>query len=119
MDELKLKIERIGEKQSVVLENVTLFGSEIPAGFQTDGVTSPRLFWSFVVSPYGLGLFAAVKHDFLLSNADKFNAKRRKDIDRQFYHDLIDSGFSPFRACLAWVGVRIWSKFFILREKLK
>ena len=119
MDELKIKIERIGARQSVVLESTELFGVMIPAGFRFDGASSPRLFWSFVVSPYGLALFAACKHDFLLSNADKYKPKRRKDIDRQFYHDLIDSGINPIRAYTAWIGVRLWSHIFLLREEIK
>jgi len=111
MDGLKIKIERIGERQSVVLEDTELFGVMIPKGFRSDGATSPRLFW-WILSPFTLGLYAAVVHDFQLS-IDGKNAKRRKRIDRMFYYNLRDSGINPVRSYAAYLGVRIWSRWYV------
>lgn len=117
MAELKIKIERIGARQSVVLEDTDLFGVMIPKDFKTDGVTIPRLFW-FILSPFTLGLYAAIVHDFQLSDGDKYNAKRRKQIDKQFYYNLRDSGINLIRSGAAWIGVRIWSHVFILKHRV-
>ena len=118
MDELRIKIERIGARRAVVMEDTELFGVMIPKGFETDGATVPRLFW-FILSPFTLGLYAAICHDFQLSNGDKYIAKRRKEIDKQFKYNLIDSGVNPIRAYASWIGVRIWSYIFLLREKFR
>ena len=48
MAELKIKIERIGARQSVVLEDTELFGVMIPKGFRSDGATSPVYFGSLL-----------------------------------------------------------------------
>ena len=117
MDGLKIQIERIGARQSVVLEDVELFGVMIPKGFRSDGATSPRLFW-FIISPFTLGLYAAIVHDWQLSNGDKYKPKRRKQIDRQFYYNLRESGINIIRASAVWLGVRIWSHVFILKHKV-
>ena len=114
----EIDIKRVGARRAVVLRDVTLFGVEVPEGFETDGATVPRLFW-WILSPFTLGLYAAIVHDFQLSDGDKYKAKRRKQIDKQFYYNLRDSGINPIRAYAVWIGVRIWSYIFLLREKLR
>ena len=116
--EYEVNIKRIGARKAVVLHNVSLFGVSIPEGFETDGASVPRLFW-FIISPFTLALYASIVHDFQLSNPDKYKAKRRKEIDKQFYYNLRDSGINPIRSYAVWLGVRIWSYIFLLREKLR
>jgi hypothetical protein len=113
----EIEIKRIGARRAVVLRNVTLFGVDIPEGFETDGATVPRLFW-WILSPFTLGLYASVTHDFQLSDGDKYKPKRRKQIDKQFYYNLRESGINIIRASAVWLGVRIWSHVFILKHKV-
>ena len=107
----EIDIKRIGARRAVVLSDITLFGVEIPEGFETDGASVPRLFW-FTISPYTRAMYAAIAHDFQLS-VDGKNAKRRKRIDQMFYFNLRDSGINPIRSYAAYLGVRIWSQWYV------
>jgi hypothetical protein len=40
----------------------------VPAGFETDGYSIPRIFWG-LLQPYGQPIEAAVVHDYLYSRA--------------------------------------------------
>ena len=59
----EIDIKRIGARRAVVLRDVTLFGVEIPEGFETDGASVPRLFW-WIISPYTEALYAALRMIF-------------------------------------------------------
>ncbi len=71
------KIEVQGELKLKVLPNgswcelleplhITVLGAKftIPAGFQTDFASVPKMFWS-IIPPMGLYTIAAIAHDFL------------------------------------------------------
>lgn len=107
----EIDIKRIGARRAIVLRDTTLFGVDIPQGFKTDAASVPRLFW-WIISPYTEALYAAVVHDFQLS-VDGKNAKRRKRIDQMFYYNLRDSGINLPRSYAAYLGVRIWSRWYV------
>ena len=46
-------------------DEITLAGVTVPAGFITDGVTSPRILW-WLYPPVGRYFAAAAVHDYLL-----------------------------------------------------
>lgn len=53
----------VGPRKRRYRKAVTIFGVEIPEGFETDGASVPRLFHWFI-SPFGKLYDAAVVHDY-------------------------------------------------------
>lgn len=76
----------------------------IPAGFESDGVTSPRFLWS-LLPPWGHpATRAALLHDHMISVGYP-----RAYCDRQFYLALRAIGVGPVLATVMWLGVRAFS----------
>lgn len=76
----------------------------IPAGFQTDFASIPRIFWP-IQSPYDYkNIGPAILHDFQYTCPN--NLSRRK-IDDIFYSALIDNRVNPVVAYGFWLAVRI------------
>lgn len=75
---------------------------DVPAGFETDFASVPRLPWLFVL--FGdVGHAAAVIHDRLYSAG----LLSRSASDRVLLNALRSSGVSRWRAWLMWAGVRV------------
>lgn len=89
---------------------------EVPSGYKSDGISSPRLLW-WLIPPHGHPASrAAWVHDYLL---DLFRegrphryAPNRKAVDAQFYLALQACGISRWLAWCMWAGVRTnaWKK---------
>ena len=78
----------------------------VPAGFESDGASVPRLFWTTVCPPLDpRAVRAAVAHDWIYRNRPP--GWTRAEADLLFLCFLIEDGLSPFRARLAYCGVRL------------
>ncbi len=75
----------------------------VPAGFQTDFASVPRLPLAYMVVG-GKGRRAAVVHDWCYSNPGRYS---RKVADDLFAEALRTSGYSRLVTGLMWSGVRI------------
>ena len=103
-------LRRISPTDSVVEEDVEIFGVQIPAGYKTDGASVPRVFYN-ILSRYGIGLLAALVHDARYdppadAHGLKWRVLTRKEADKEFYDNLVGSGVSKRRAYLCWTAVR-------------
>ena len=83
----------------------------VPAGFECDGASVPRLLW-FLVTPKidPRSIEAATGHDYGYRNNLKGWTKWM--LDAMFYQMLIKHGLAKWRALLAWLGVflfGLWS----------
>jgi hypothetical protein len=75
---------------------------EVPASFETDFASVPRLPLTFsLLGQYGHA--AAVLHDWLY----RTGSLNREAADRVFFNALRSSGIARWRAYLMWAGVRI------------
>lgn len=78
----------------------------IPEGFEWDGASIPRLFWSVVGSPYSPKFItASLVHDYLI-HIDWDGASR----DQTFYQILLGSGVSYSKSYLMWKSVVYYRK---------
>ena len=80
---------------------VIVNGWVVPAGFVTDGASTPRILWP-VIHPWGKWLKAAILHDWLLTQGDREHA------DHEFYEALVWCGVRRPLAWLMWAGVRAY-----------
>lgn len=85
----------------------------VPAGTMSDGATVPRPLWWFL-PPWGdRGTAAAILHDYLCEALDRGapapGCATRSACDRQFRLAATSLGVAPWRATLAWLGVRAYS----------
>lgn len=99
----------------------------IPAGFEYDGASVPRIVWTLAgIVPDGLIRGAALVHDYIYRYKGKFPPNRwfwrasggdlapvesgkslsRAEADALFYRIMREAGMSRYRAALAYVGVR-------------
>jgi len=77
----------------------------VPIGFITDGASIPRLFWSFVGSPFtGLYRRAALIHDYLYAT----QTTKRSYADRIFLEAMKDLGVSWWKRRVMYLAVRGW-----------
>jgi len=75
---------------------------EVPAGFETDFASVPRLPIIFdLVGEYGHA--AATLHDYLY----RTKVVPRDEADALFYRALRKTGIAKWRAWIMWAGVRI------------
>ena len=85
----------------------------VPAGFQTDGATVPRLFWS-ILPPWGVYGQAAILHDYLCRTrslttyAGEIQRIGYRDIDRAFYDAMKDLGTPLWKRALMYGAVRVY-----------
>lgn len=95
-----------------VQEDTLLLGHVIPKGFKCDGASVPRYFW-WIASPFGIAMYAAIIHDYQLSTfSAQVDAKYRKQVDKEFYNNLRETGMVSWRAWLLYRAVRLWSKIY-------
>lgn len=86
-----------------LLESITLLNFTVPAGFVSDGASTPEFMWSWI-PPVDTYFPAAVVHDYLLETA---TGLRRKDIDKIFYQCLKELKISFFKRYIMYIGVRL------------
>jgi hypothetical protein len=73
-----------------------------PAGFETDGASIPRVFWSIIGGPFdGPYRDAAVVHDRYCVTM----SRPWKDVHRMFYHASLASGVSKLKAKVLYLAV--------------
>lgn len=94
-----------------LLDDISLLGFVVPAGFITDGASTPTFMWPFI-PPVDVYFPAAVVHDYLLETA---SGLRREDIDRIFYQCLKALNIGFFTRYTMYIGVRINS---IIKHRL-
>lgn len=92
-----------------LLRPISFSGIIVPAGFESDGASVPRLLWG-VVFPRDdrQALFGAIMHDFIYrTHPDKWD---RADTDELFL-DLLQQGGVPYvRRIRAYIGVRLFGR---------
>ncbi len=98
-------------------EKTEIFNVEIPANFQTDGASVPRLLWWFI-NPFGIAFHAAIVHDFrcevTVPASGKWRWVKQKNADLEFYYNLKKTGTWWIQRVLAYYGVRLFD--FIVRR---
>ena len=78
----------------------------VPAGFESDGASVPRLFWTMVCPPLDHhAVRAGVAHDYIYREQPP--DWTRKEADKMFLCFLIEDGLPPLQARLAYWGVRL------------
>lgn len=85
-------------------EPLSLFGFTVPAGFFSDGATTPRWSWA-LFPPLDRYAEAAFLHDYLLVK----KPVPRHEADHFFRRALLDLGVKPWRAWVMYYAVRIHS----------
>lgn len=93
-----LKTEKIGRRRWRVIEDFR----GVPAGFEFDGASVPRLFWP-ILDPASEGFEAACLHDFNLSRGIAWRTAAAA-----LYLDLICYGVPRWRASIIYSAVRSW-----------
>lgn len=96
-----LKTEKIGRRRWRVLENFR----HVPAGFEFDGASVPRLFWAFL-DPASEAFEAACLHDYNLAIGMPWNTAARV-----FRADLICYAVPRWRAYISCAAVLLWGFF--------
>ena len=93
---------------TVTLNRIEFAGKSfvIPRGFESDGASVPRFFWRVVCPPLDhRAVRAGVAHDYIYRTQPEDWTRREADL--MFLAFLIEDGLPPFRAKLAYWGVRI------------
>lgn len=90
-----------------LLRPVSVCGITVPAGFESDGASVPRLFWG-VVFPRDdrQALCAAICHDYIYRTHPA--AWKRSDADDAFLFLLEQGGVPWLRRTRAYIGVRLF-----------
>lgn len=96
-----LKTEKIGRRRWRVVEQFR----HVPAGFEFDGASAPRIFWAFI-DPASEGFEAACLHDYNLSIGMPWDSAARA-----FRADLICYGVPRWRARIIFRAVLLWGVF--------
>lgn len=112
-------LRRISPTNSIVEEDIEIFGVKIPAGYKTDGASVPRAFYN-ILSRYGIGLLAALVHDVRYDPPEddkgvKWRTLTRKQADWEFYQNLRGSGVPRRRAWPCYLAVKaagwtVWNR---------
>ena len=85
---------------------VRLFGVDIPAGYDTDGASTPTTFYA-VVPRFEDAFPAAIVHDLRYDPADGLRHLTRRQADDEFRRNLLHSGYTRARARTAWLAIRL------------
>ena len=90
-----------------LLRPISSSGITVPAGFESDGASVPRLLWG-VVFPRDdrKALFGAIVHDFIYRTHPV--TWTRSDADTVFLYLLQQGGVSYVRRVRAYIGVRLF-----------
>ena len=109
---MKIDIHSPDESGNILTltEDLTVTASDrtltIPSGFSCDGASVPAFLYRLISPPVdSRTAVAAVFHDYCYrGHAPQFS---RKEADQGFYELCVAGGLSPFRARLAYWGVRL------------
>lgn len=107
--ELIIRIDKDAQSGDVytLVRAFSRCGVTVPAGFRSDGASVPRFFWRAVFPPGDVhALSGAFLHDFVYRTHPA--GWTRKEADRVFFEILTADGVPWRRACLAWLGVRLF-----------
>jgi hypothetical protein len=78
---------------------------KVPAGFQTDGASIPRIFWSIVGHPLnGKHARAAVIHDFMY----EAGIYSKENADNTFLEAMKADGVSKIRRTIIYYAVKLF-----------
>jgi len=88
-----------------LVEPLRVGGTFVPTGFITDGISTPWLL-SWLVSPTGKAMPAAVLHDYLLSKLTP--SASRKGADMAFYVAMKSCGIKQWRRLIMYNAVRVY-----------
>lgn len=106
------KTDERGNVVATAFPNRINFGGKsflIPKGFESDGASVPRFFWRLVCPPVDPhAVRAGVAHDYIYRIQPE--GWTRKGADKMFLCFLIEDGLPPFRATLAYWGVRLFGR---------
>lgn len=101
-------LKYLGDGRYRLVEPIELFGYTVPAGFVTDGASIPKIFWSFIGSPFtGKYVEVAILHDYLYSGAEDISFK---EANRIFYEGMRRVGVNRFKAYLMYIAVKLFGK---------
>ena len=110
---MKVEIHYCDERGNIVRtlfpQKISFRGKNfvIPRGFESDGASVPRFLWRIVFPPIDpTAVRAGVSHDYIYRVQPP--GWTRKEADQMFLCFLIEDGLSPFRARLAYYGVRLF-----------
>ena len=78
---------------------------EIPAGFETDLASIPKIAWPIMAPAHSSLIRAAIVHDWFYRKTCDFT---RQETDLIFYHMLINDGISQSRASTMYYAVRLF-----------
>lgn len=87
----------------------------VPAGYVSDGMSIPRLFWRLLSPPVdGRTLGPCIRHDWRYGAGEP----SRAEADRLLREELIGNGYPRRKAWCVWLGVRIGGAKHFNREKV-
>ena len=83
----------------------------VPAGFELDLASVPRVFWS-LIAPFELSIVAPLVHDFLYRHGGKTAARTytRAEADALFRRIMTAESVPAWRATLAYFAVRLFGR---------
>jgi len=101
-----------GPRSGYLSRTIELLGIEIPAGYETDGASVPRLFYN-ILGRFTIALPAALVHDCRYDpppndRGVKYRWLTRKQADQEFYENLRKCGVNIARAQAAYRAVRLF-----------
>ena len=106
----------IVEDDYVVYVECSGFSGEIkiPAGFETDLASIPKIFWSWI-PPCGKHSFSAVIHDYLycmheVESNGVIIPFTKKQADEVFYNKMVYYGVPKLRAKMMYYAVRAFGR---------
>jgi hypothetical protein len=76
---------------------------EIPANFETDLASIPKIAWPIMAPAHSSLIRAAIVHDYFYRKTCEFT---RYETDLIFYHILVNDGISRVRASIMFYAVR-------------
>lgn len=104
-----IKVEKIGRRKWRLLQEFITPFETVPAGFTTNGASSPRLLWSFV-SPATDFFEAAVVHDYLLELRKQGHDIPLSYANEAFYVTAKLFGANPTVNKLAYLAIAIYTR---------
>ena len=82
----------------------------VPRNFDFDGASIPRFFWRLITTPLSPEAARAARdHDWVYRQQPPGWTRREADV--MFYCRLMEDGLAPWRAGLAYLGVRFFGGF--------
>jgi hypothetical protein len=92
--------EKIGRRRWRLVEPFR----HVPAGFEFDGASVPRIFWAFL-DPASEGFEAACLHDYAIGRGCSWS-----EAAAAFRADLVCYGVPRWRAAIVYAAVMAWGK---------